>query len=271
MVDLAKLRKQAKKGQKAKAEPAKPGADATAKKTKKTAKKKSTKKSKKEKAEAAAPEPAPAPVAEVAPPPEPAAEEAPSPVPEPPATEASATKAPAPAAPEKETPEEAGSDSQGEGEEGVQEGADALPLVEYLVFHLGEELYGISIDDIVEIVPYRPSTPVPKTPHFVEGIISLRGKIILVMDVRQRLGLPKYVHEGEVDDRRIIIFEMQDENMSIVVDHISQVVRVDREEVQQVGDLFADLDASFASGALEHNQRLVALLDINGLFSWGQE
>lgn len=98
----------------------------------------------------------------------------------------------------------------------------------FLTFSLGEEFYGIDILYVTEIVGIQPITVVPELPHFIRGIINLRGQIIPVMDVRA-----KFKKENvEYNDRTcIIVIEVHDLSIGIIVDEVSEVLNIDEENI----------------------------------------
>ena len=86
----------------------------------------------------------------------------------------------------------------------------------YLTFTLAEEDYGIGILKIKEIIGMLPITSVPQTPEFVKGVINLRGKVIPVMDLRLRFGMPSI----DYSDRTCIIPQLCDRDLYVIKDHI---------------------------------------------------
>src|SRR6266516_3972712 len=99
-------------------------------------------------------------------------------------------------------------------------GGDEQQLV---VFELGAELYGVEIARVHEIIRLQAVTRVPRSPAFVEGVINLRGKVIPVVDLRRRFGLPSADHTRST---RIVVVEIGDQVVGIVVDGVSEVLRV---------------------------------------------
>jgi purine-binding chemotaxis protein CheW len=92
---------------------------------------------------------------------------------------------------------------------------------QYLIFNLGSEAYGIDIKNVTEIVNIQKITEVPDLPSYIKGIISLRGKIIPVIDVRIRFGMGTV----EYNDRTcIIIIDWKDISVGLIVDGVSDVL-----------------------------------------------
>ncbi len=104
----------------------------------------------------------------------------------------------------------------------------------YLIFLLGNEMYGMEIRYITEIIGIQPITEVPEMPGYVKGITNLRGKIIPVMDVRLRFKkAPR-----EYDDRTcIIVLETNDISIGLIVDSVSEVIPIEEEDIAPPPDI----------------------------------
>ncbi|KMY69015.1 chemotaxis protein CheW [Desulfocarbo indianensis] len=134
----------------------------------------------------------------------------------------------------------------------------------YLTFDLAEEEYGLEILRVREIIGLMDITPVPKTPDFVLGVINLRGKVIPVVDLRLKFGLPY----KEPDDRTcVIVVEVTAENgtvqMGIVVDRVNEVVDVKGSEVEPTPSFGVNLDTAFILGMAKVGDKVKILLDID--------
>src|SRR5437762_8291418 len=98
-----------------------------------------------------------------------------------------------------------------------------------VVFSLGAELYGVEIARVHEIIRLQTVTRVPHAPAFVEGVINLRGRVIPVVDLRRRFGLPFADHTRA---SRIVVVEIGDQVVGIVVDGVSEVLRVNNTTIE---------------------------------------
>lgn len=99
----------------------------------------------------------------------------------------------------------------------------------YLTFHLAGEDYGLEIRYVTEIIGVQKITPVPNTPHYLKGVINLRGKVIPIMDVRRRFHLP----ECEYDERTcVIVVRLSETLIGLVVDTVSEVVAIPSSDIQ---------------------------------------
>jgi purine-binding chemotaxis protein CheW len=135
--------------------------------------------------------------------------------------------------------------------------ADELQLV---VFQLGVELYGVEIACVHEIVRMQTITRVPRAPAFVEGVINLRGRVIPVIDLRRRFNLPAAAHTRA---SRIVVVEIGDQVVGLVVDGVSEVLRVDTALVEPPSPVVAGIDSEYLQGIARLPERLVILLDLD--------
>jgi len=143
----------------------------------------------------------------------------------------------------------------------VASGSDERQLV---VFQLGAELYGCEISRVHEIIRLQSVTKVPRAPAFVEGVINLRGKVIPVVDLRRRFGLPTADHTRA---SRIVVVEIGDQVVGIVVDGVSEVLRVNSAIVEPPSPVVAGIDSEYLHGIAKLSDRLVILLDLDRILA----
>jgi purine-binding chemotaxis protein CheW len=133
-----------------------------------------------------------------------------------------------------------------------------------VVFQLGAELYGVEIARVHEIIRLQSVTKVPRAPSFVEGVINLRGKVIPVVDLRRRFGLPGAEHTRA---SRIVVVEIGDQVVGIVVDGVSEVLRVSASIVEPPSPVVAGIDSEYLHGIAKLADRLVILLDLDRILA----
>lgn len=136
-----------------------------------------------------------------------------------------------------------------------------------LTFSLGEEVYGVSILKVKEIIGMLDITSVPRTPDFIKGVINLRGKIIPVMDLRIKFGM----EEQSYDERTcIIVVEIELKGtqrlIGVVVDMVSEVVNVLSSEIEPPPEYGAKVEHNFILGIGKIKDKVVIILDINEIF-----
>jgi purine-binding chemotaxis protein CheW len=133
-------------------------------------------------------------------------------------------------------------------------------LVQLVGFNLVDEEFGVDIQQVQEINRMVEITPVPRTPDFVEGVINLRGKVIPVIQLRKRFG-----HETkEVDkETRIVIVEVLSKVLGLVVDSVSEVLRIPANIIEPPPDIITGVEAEYIKGVAKLENRLLILLDLD--------
>jgi purine-binding chemotaxis protein CheW len=129
-------------------------------------------------------------------------------------------------------------------------------------FKLGKELYGIEITKVREIILIADITRIPETPHYLKGLINLRSTVIPVIDLRARFGLPE---ETLSPESRIMVLQACGKTLGIVVDAVSEVLRVKRDQIAPPPSV-GGLDRDYLNGLVKLNDHLLILLDIDKIF-----
>jgi purine-binding chemotaxis protein CheW len=135
--------------------------------------------------------------------------------------------------------------------------------LQIVVCELADEHYGLDIAKVYEIIRNQPITPVPRAPEFVKGVINLRGRIIPVVDLRHRFGMPEAVPTKET---RIVVAESSGTRVGLVVDSVSEVLLLALDSVERTPEVAAGADAEYMRGIAKLGDRLVLLLGLDGLF-----
>jgi len=138
---------------------------------------------------------------------------------------------------------------------------------EVLVFVLGSEEYGVEILKVQEIRGYEKVTPIPSAPDYLKGVVNLRGIIVPVIDMRVKFGMadPKYDSFTVV-----IILRIAGRVIGIVVDGVSDVVRLAASDVKAAPQLGSIVDSGFLAGLATQDERMILLLDIEKFLSSGE-
>jgi purine-binding chemotaxis protein CheW len=116
-----------------------------------------------------------------------------------------------------------------------------------VALHLGEEVYGVDIAAIHTVLTPQPVTPVPGVPACVRGVMNLRGRILPVLDLRARLGLPP-PESGGPKAARVVIVESGGLTAGLVVDSVSEVLRLPADSVEPAGAVLGVAEARCLSG-----------------------
>ena len=134
----------------------------------------------------------------------------------------------------------------------------------YLTFVLGTETYGLEILKVREIIGYIEVTAVPQTPHYVKGVINLRGQVIPVVDLRAKFGMET---TNVTEETCIIVVEIaQDQrkfSMGIVVDRVQEVLDIAGCNIEEAPQFGASADTGFILGMAKIGESVKILLDID--------
>ena len=141
----------------------------------------------------------------------------------------------------------------------------AEDLLQLVIFQLGGEEFGVEIMQVQEIIRMPEITRIPQSPGYVEGVINLRGKIIVVINLDTRFGL----NSKELDDdSRIIIVEVGDNVVGMVVDSVSEVLRLSMSNVEPAPEIISTkIRADYLKGVGKLDDRLLILLDLERVLS----
>jgi purine-binding chemotaxis protein CheW len=131
---------------------------------------------------------------------------------------------------------------------------------EFLCIRVSDEIYGINIMQIKEIIKPREVTEVPRAPSFVSGIISLRGVIIPILDMLDRLGLRR---ESVTGKERVVVVKHGESFTGLLVDEVIQVVRISRTSFESAPAVLEGIDREFVTGIGRSDNRMVILLNLD--------
>ncbi|GAB2525237.1 chemotaxis protein CheW [Lysobacter humi (ex Lee et al. 2017)] len=135
---------------------------------------------------------------------------------------------------------------------------------EYLTFTLGAEEYGVDILKAQEIRGYDQVTRLPGAPGFVKGAINLRGLIVPVVDMRLKFALSQATYD---DTTVMVVLSVAGRTIGIVVDSVSDVIRLQPAQVRPTPDLGSAIDRKFLTGLGVVEERMLILLDIERLMT----
>ena len=138
-----------------------------------------------------------------------------------------------------------------------------------VTFTLESETYGINVMQVQEVLREVEVAPVPGAPHYVIGIINLRGNVVSVIDARIRFGLST---KDSDDMSRIIVIEVQHQIIGILVDSVAEVVDVDPSEIDTAPNVGNEETSKYIDGVVSRGEKLLILVDLNKLLSqseWG--
>lgn len=133
-----------------------------------------------------------------------------------------------------------------------------------VVFSLEKEEFACDIMNVREVLKMLKVTPLPRSLEYVEGVINLRGKVIPVLDLRKRFGLPAVERTG---DSRIIIIEVDDRMIGLIVDSVSEVVRLYNNQIQDAPEEVSGKINRLILGVGKIDDRLLIILNLEFILS----
>ncbi len=137
-------------------------------------------------------------------------------------------------------------------------------VIQWVTFKLADETYGINVMQVQEVLRVSEIAPVPGAPHYVLGIINLRGNVVTVIDTRIRLNLTT---SELTDSTRIVIIETSKHVVGILVDCVAEVVDVAASEVESAPNVGNDESANYIQGVASRENELLILVDLNKLLT----
>ncbi len=142
-----------------------------------------------------------------------------------------------------------------------------LDLLQLVTFGLGDEEYAVDIQRVREINRLREITKIPNAPHYLDGVINLRGRVIPVINLRSNFGLP---HQEDAGKTRIMIMDLQGRTIGVIVDYVSEVLRISPDIVEPAPAMTSkDTGNDFIRGIAKMEDRLVILVDMDSILGIG--
>jgi purine-binding chemotaxis protein CheW len=137
-------------------------------------------------------------------------------------------------------------------------------ILQLVSFKLGQEEFAVDILIVNEIIRLMQITPVPHAPHFIEGVINLRGRVLPVVNFRKRFHMPEI---GQTDKTRIIVMIWENQFVGFLVDSVSEVLRIPANTVEEAPPVVAGVGAEYIEGVGKLDDRLLILLNMDFLFN----
>lgn len=133
-------------------------------------------------------------------------------------------------------------------------------LLQLVSFNIGSEEFGVDILKVQEINRMVEITKVPQAPHYVEGVINLRGKVIPIVDLRKRFNLELKEYDKNT---RIVVVDIGGNIMGMVVDSISEVLRLPSSTIEPAPEIVTGINSEYIKGVAKLEDRLLIFLDLS--------
>jgi len=141
----------------------------------------------------------------------------------------------------------------------VQTKNESNELLQLVSFKISNEEFGVDILCVQEINRMLQITKMPNTPEFIEGVINLRGRVIPVLDLRIKLGMPRKEHDKNT---RIIVVELKGKTIGFIVDEVSEVLRIPKSITEAPPEMVGGVNSDFITSIGKLEDRLLILLDL---------
>ena len=145
---------------------------------------------------------------------------------------------------------------------------ESTELLQLVSFTLNEEEFGIDILMVQEIIRMLQITKVPNSPDFVDGVVNIRGRIIPVVDLRCKLGMPRKEHDKET---RIVVVEVSGKTIGFIVDAVTEVLRIPSSIIEAPTEIIAGVNSEFIKAVGKLEDRLLILIDLEKILSNSEE
>ena len=133
-------------------------------------------------------------------------------------------------------------------------------LLQLVSFNIGDEEFGVDILKVHEINRMVDVTRVPNMPEYIDGVINLRGKVIPIIDLRRRFGMPR---KEKDKNTRIVVVELAGRVLGFVVDAVSEVLRIPKSVTEPPPPIIAGIEAEYITAIGKLENRLLILLDLD--------
>lgn len=147
--------------------------------------------------------------------------------------------------------------------ESHQKSKEQSELMQLIIFKLAGEEYGLSIDQIKEVVLTPRVARMPQTPPYIKGVANIRGSIIAIMDLEQKFGLGEGLGEGLTQNYTLVV-ENADFKIGILVKEVPNTLTIEVDDIDKASTLiqYSTLDASCLMGVVNVGDRMIILIDM---------
>jgi len=137
-------------------------------------------------------------------------------------------------------------------------------IVQLVTFSINNEEYGVNVSDVFEIIRLPKIQRLPKAPEFIKGIISLRGEVVPVVDLRNRFNLKE---EEDNQFKRTLIVKIDNQKIGMIVDKVYKVLRFPVAEIKDPPNFTASIGSEYINGVIILEDRMIILLNLGLIFS----
>lgn len=130
---------------------------------------------------------------------------------------------------------------------------------QYVVFKIDNEEFALDVNKVKEIIKPIEIARVPNVPEFIEGMINMRGHVHAVVSLRNKFHFAKKQFD---DSTKIILINMDSGLVGVIVDAVTQILRVEEEEIENTPDLISKVNSEYVKGVIKKSGQMIILLDV---------
>lgn len=134
----------------------------------------------------------------------------------------------------------------------------------FILFKLDDQDFGIEVNHVISIERLQTITVVPGTAKYIKGLISLRGEILPIIDLKERLS---FTQKEQWDDNRILVLKTGDIQAGLIIDEASEVVDINISDIESSSSVIGDSNHNFVNGITKLNDKLIILLDLEKILN----
>lgn len=135
----------------------------------------------------------------------------------------------------------------------------AVAMQQLVTFRLGDDRFAVDIFAVERVLRFTTPTAVPKLPAWIDGVIEHGGRVVPVIDLRTRFGMPRLAPRPE---QRILVLAVDEEWLGVTVDSVHEVMAVSPDEIASPPPFFRGLEAAYLRGLVRHEGSLLIFLDV---------
>ncbi|MFT9847836.1 chemotaxis protein CheW [Aneurinibacillus sp. REN35] len=137
---------------------------------------------------------------------------------------------------------------------------DIVDEIKVIVFRLKDEEYGVDVNQVKSIERLEPITRVPRTPHFIKGVINMRGIVTPIVDLRHRFGIEEAAYN---EATRVIIVAVDEIEVGLIVDSANDVIDIPINAIEPPPEVVGGIEAVYLRGVAKLDRRLLILLNLD--------
>jgi purine-binding chemotaxis protein CheW len=135
-------------------------------------------------------------------------------------------------------------------------------LKKFAVFRMGDEVFGVEINRVVEILRSQKTYTLPELPEFLSGVITVRGEVIPLLDLRRRFGI-----RSAVKKERIMVVRYDNEKIGLVVDEVKEITSFDTADITLPPSIFKGLKKKYLTGLGKKGDMIIIILNLDDLLT----